>query len=183
MEFRCRRRALLHEKSIPVCNHYWRRKLKDGSVSRTTGRCIDLTLIPRERWGGGTLMWSWSSLVCLAPSSPSSGSLVAMAINHHADDSHMWRRCRISMFTSSSTANVWLRCQSVTGAGNIDKYTMCIPAVPTKMKFAFFFRLFRNLFLAQPALMFVAVATGRKTAAGLLKQPVMLSVCKDYSFS
>lgn len=65
----------------------------------------------------------------------------------------------------------------------MDEYTMYIPVLPTKMKFAFFFyRLFRNLFLARPALMFSAVATGGKVAAGLLKESAMLSVCKDYSF-
>lgn len=67
----------------------------------------------------------------------------------------------------------------------MDEYTMYIPVLPTKMKFAFFYyffyRLFRNLFLARPTLMFGAVATGGKIAAGLLKESAMLSVCKDYS--
>lgn len=95
----------------------------------------------------------------------------------------MWRRCRISAFASSFTANVWLRCQSVKGGGNHGRVHHVHPSAAHKNEICiFFYRLFRNLFLARPALMFSAVATGGKIAAGLLKESAMLSVCKDYSF-
>lgn len=105
------------EKPIPVCNRNSSRKWKGSSASRSTGRCIDLTSIPSERWEGwgsvGTQCEPDQAQMSPTPPTPSSGSIVAMAINHHADDSHMWRQCRISNFTSSFTSNVWLRCQSM----------------------------------------------------------------------
>lgn len=124
MEFRCRRRgALADQRSIPVCNRNSCRKLKGGSASRSTGRCIDRTLIPSERFGG--VGGADRAKMSPTPFSPSSGSIVAMAINHHADDSHMWRPSRISAFTSSFTANVWLRCQSVKGGWETWTSTPC----------------------------------------------------------
>lgn len=128
------------EKPIPVCNRNSSGKWKGSSASRSTGRCIDLTLIPSERWEGWGSVGTHVNLIKPRwarppPPTPSSGSIVAMVINHYADDSHMWRQCRISAFTSRFTSNVWLRCQRVNARTSRPRTTQrCLQ----KMTFAFY---------------------------------------------